>query len=287
MKDALAIYETIDEPWNQAYTLNWLGLMCGNRDYIEQSSALYRQLKSEWGIAVTSISRAFLALNDGDVETARALGEQSLAACQEIGIWWGVATSYEVLGWVDLANYAYQDALRHFREMFRIAVDSQLWRYLAVAAVGIGRALTGLGEDTMALEFLAPAHRYYEFQGRWPAYLTVERRIPDALFETVVAQSAQIADPLATIMGLEEQLDVFIQHLEPLPVEKAGIDLLTEREIEVLGLLGEGMTNRGIADELVLSVGTVKWYLSQIYSKIGVSSRTQALARAREMGLLA
>ena len=55
----------------------------------------------------------------------------------------------------------------------------------------------------------------------------------------------------------------------------------------MLGLLGEGMTNRAIADELILSVGTVKWYLSQIYSKIGVGSRTEALARAREMGLLA
>ena len=76
------------------------GLMFGSRDYIEQSADIFRQLNSEWGVAVTSISQAFFALDDEDVETARALGKQSITACQEIGIWWGVASSYEVLGWV-------------------------------------------------------------------------------------------------------------------------------------------------------------------------------------------
>lgn len=287
LNEALAIYETVDEPWDHAYTLNWASLMCDSRDYVEQSTAIFQQLNSEWGIAVTSISRAYFALDDDDVETARALGKQSIAACQEIGIWWGVASSYEVLGWADLATHACQDALRHFREMFRIAVDAQLWRYLSIAAVGIGRALAGLGENALALEFLAAAYRYYELQGRWPSYLTVEKRIPSALFEAVVARSAHIVDPVATIMGLKGQLDTFIENLDPLPVDRVDSDLLTEREIEVLSLLGRGLTNRAIADELILSVGTVKWYLSQIYSKIGVSSRTQALARARELGLLA
>lgn len=61
---------------------------------------------------------------------------------------------------------------------------------------------------------------------------------------------------------------------------------LTTREIEVLGLIAEGRSNREIADTLVLSVGTVKWYVNQVYSKMGVASRTQAIARGRELGLL-
>lgn len=287
IEDGLSIYETIDQPWDKAYTLNWLGLMYGSPDYVDQSDTIFRQLNSEWGIAVTSVSRAFFALNAGDVDAARALGEHSLAACQEIGIRWGVASSYEVLGWVDLATHAYSDALRNFRVMYRIAVDSHLARYLAVVAVGIGRALAGLGEAALALKFLAAAYRYYELQGRWPAYLDVESQIPAALFESIVAQSVLIADPVAAIKELEGQLDAFIQNLEPTIPATARADLLTDREIEVLGLVEQGMTNRAIADELILSVGTVKWYLSQIYSKIGVSSRTQALARVRELGLLA
>ncbi len=63
-------------------------------------------------------------------------------------------------------------------------------------------------------------------------------------------------------------------------------DPLTERELEILHLIAEGMSNREIADRLVLAVGTVKWYLDQVYSKLSVHSRIQAIARARELDLL-
>jgi LuxR family maltose regulon positive regulatory protein len=64
------------------------------------------------------------------------------------------------------------------------------------------------------------------------------------------------------------------------------IDPLSDRELELLGLIANGMSNREVAEELVLTVGTVKWHLSNIYSKLDVSSRTQAVARARELQLL-
>ncbi|HXV42948.1 MAG TPA: LuxR C-terminal-related transcriptional regulator, partial [Anaerolineae bacterium] len=51
-------------------------------------------------------------------------------------------------------------------------------------------------------------------------------------------------------------------------------------------LIAEGMTNQQIAEALVISVGTAKFYTSQIYSKLNVSSRTQAVARARDLNLL-
>jgi LuxR family transcriptional regulator, maltose regulon positive regulatory protein len=62
--------------------------------------------------------------------------------------------------------------------------------------------------------------------------------------------------------------------------------LLSQRELEVLRLITEGLSNQNIADKLVISVGTVKTHLSRIYSKLEVRSRTQAIARARELGLL-
>lgn len=62
---------------------------------------------------------------------------------------------------------------------------------------------------------------------------------------------------------------------------------LTRRELQVLGLLDKGYTNKAVARELGLTVGTVKWYCNQIFSKLGCSNRTEALARARSQGLLA
>jgi LuxR family maltose regulon positive regulatory protein len=64
------------------------------------------------------------------------------------------------------------------------------------------------------------------------------------------------------------------------------VEPLSDRELEVLRLIAEGLSNREIADRLVVVVGTVKWYINNIYTKLGIHSRTQALARARELDLL-
>ena len=64
------------------------------------------------------------------------------------------------------------------------------------------------------------------------------------------------------------------------------IEPLSEREIEVLRLIGEGFSNQEIAQELYLSVNTVKAHTYNIYGKLNVHSRTQAVAKARTLGIL-
>ena len=63
-------------------------------------------------------------------------------------------------------------------------------------------------------------------------------------------------------------------------------DPLSERELEVLGLLASGRTNSEVARELFVSVGTVKSHTGNIYRKLGARNRAEALARARELGLI-
>jgi LuxR family transcriptional regulator, maltose regulon positive regulatory protein len=74
------------------------------------------------------------------------------------------------------------------------------------------------------------------------------------------------------------------------PVRIAGatvlVEPLTERECEVLLLVAEGKANREIADRLVVTLDTVKKHLTHIFGKLGAVSRTQAVARARELQLL-
>jgi LuxR family maltose regulon positive regulatory protein len=64
------------------------------------------------------------------------------------------------------------------------------------------------------------------------------------------------------------------------------IESLSERELEVLRSVAEGKSNQQIADALILATGTVKKHLNNIFGKLGVQSRTQCVARARELNLL-
>lgn len=73
-----------------------------------------------------------------------------------------------------------------------------------------------------------------------------------------------------------------------LPPEKRSVpdamDDLTEREMDVLKLAAKGMSNRGIAEELVISVRTVQTHLNNVFNKIGVGSRTEAVIYALRKG---
>ena len=64
------------------------------------------------------------------------------------------------------------------------------------------------------------------------------------------------------------------------------IEPLSEREIEILGFIAAGLSNQAIAKKLVVAVGTVKAHTASIYRKLDVASRTQAVARARDMNLI-
>ena len=64
------------------------------------------------------------------------------------------------------------------------------------------------------------------------------------------------------------------------------LEPLSERELEVLHLVADGLSNREIARTLFLSLGTVKAHVSHVYGKLLVRNRTRAVARARELQLL-
>jgi DNA-binding NarL/FixJ family response regulator len=97
-------------------------------------------------------------------------------------------------------------------------------------------------------------------------------RIAAALI--AVAQRLTVFEPALAATLLPERVR---------PPEEA----LTNREREVLLLLGEGLTNKGIALRLGISENTVKFHVNAIMSKLGAQSRTEAVVRAARLGLIA
>jgi LuxR family maltose regulon positive regulatory protein len=64
------------------------------------------------------------------------------------------------------------------------------------------------------------------------------------------------------------------------------IEPLSKRELEIIGLIAQGLSNREISERLFLALSTVKGHNQNIFGKLGVQRRTEAVARARELGLL-
>ena len=110
------------------------------------------------------------------------------------------------------------------------------------------------------------------------------------------ASGEELANAIRTVMRGDALLDPavtrkvmaqFARLSSPTrPVNAGLVDPLTEREVEVLRALADGLSNREIADRLFLAEGTVKNYVTNILGKIGVRDRTQAALRGRELGLL-
>ena len=113
--------------------------------------------------------------------------------------------------------------------------------------------------------------------------------VPGA-FESDIGERAVDAVILKSTTG--EQLVEALERIhrgEPVASGKRhrfpSVPTLSEREQEVLALLGQGLSNRAIADELYLSVDTVKTHVRKVFTKLGVGNRTQAALLANERGL--
>jgi len=152
----------------------------------------------------------------------------------------------------------------------------------------------GLAIETRALQALA------HWKGGEPgqALIPLERALRLAEPEGYVRLFADLGLPMARLLQEAHGRDVLPNYVDTLlSTYQAGVpdredqpvslpEPLTEREQEVLELMAAGLTNSEIGEELVIAPGTVKKHAGNIYGKLGVSNRTEAAAKARELNLL-
>jgi LuxR family maltose regulon positive regulatory protein len=146
------------------------------------------------------------------------------------------------------------------------------------------RALSDLGRAEEALEVLGRALAMAEPEGYLRLFLDEGEPMAGLLYK---AMQAEITPQYTAhiLAAFESQV-----RAEAIASEATGgealVESLSDREIEVLSLVAEGLTNQQIAQKLVLSLSTVKWHTSNIYGKLGVRNRSQAVAVARSLGIL-
>ena len=141
-------------------------------------------------------------------------------------------------------------------------------------------ALQAQGQPDAALAPLAQCLSLAEPEGYVRLFIEAGQGMPALLLLALERDTCPTyARTLLAAMGLP-------QPPQPSHPAQPLAEPLTEREREVLRLIGDGYRNQAIAEELVVTLNTVKKHTSNIYGKLGVRSRTQAIVRARELGLL-
>jgi len=165
------------------------------------------------------------------------------------------------------------------------ASETGQWRNLMEARMLLGLAHWLSGEDEAAVCELHAALALAAPEGFVRVFLDEGEVMADLLAHYLANQPASSASAHERehARGL---LAAFGRAVNA-PIPDNPLDVLSPREADVLRLLATGRSNEEIAGDLVLALSTVKWHVAHIYRKLGVRGRMQAVARARELRMIA
>jgi len=300
-EESLAQLKTLGDRWSIGYVLLQVANMASYRgEYAkahalaEESLAIHRELGDKEGIAQALHGWGGVFLNQGDYARAGSLLEEGLSMYRELGMRRGVAGALFNLGRVAFgqgdfatAQVLLQDSLTMFKEL-----DNKWLMALGLEELGAVVALQG--QPTWAARLVGAAAALREAAGSPPEPMergNYERGIAYArsqLGEQVFAAAWAEGRTMSPEQALAAQVQVTL----PTPGEPSSFPTtalpptypngLTAREVEVLRLVAQGLTNEHVAERLVISPRTVDTHLTSIYSKIGVSSRSAATRYAME-----
>lgn len=241
------------------------------------------------GIADAQNSLVLVHLALGNQEKARQIAVENSVFCREGQYFKGLVLALIGAGEVLRQMGNEEEARRYLADALKTALDSNQIPYVLQALRGMAALYADLGQVQRALVMLACVleHRAATYQSRHDAqalWVQLEKKVTPEVLASVreEARHLQLAAWVQRLVDGDEA-----ELASPVASSSSAVTHpLTEREVEILGLMAEGLSNREIAEHLFLAVGTVKWYLSEIYGKLYVSSRTQAIARARDLGVL-
>jgi ATP/maltotriose-dependent transcriptional regulator MalT len=285
-EEAIRLFAEIGNHWISAYAHIELGNVHRATGRYAEAERHYRQsltirqdYKDPEGIAVATNHLGEISLLQHDYPVARELYEQSLAIYQKLNDQGGLAAAHHGLGQVAFQAGVADVAAHHFREALAIADKINFIPLLLSLLIDIGILMLNNHLKNRGVELLRLVQNH-------PASNQQQKEKAAALLKgSPGGHDAPLPDFKATIIALGTELLNFIPASSP----AAGatlIEPLTERELEVLRLIVQGLSNPAIAERLVISIGTVKTHTNHIYGKLGVVNRVEAVTKAQELSLL-
>ena len=264
-----------------------------------ESVAICREIGQRQHLATHLWWSAQVALDLGRGAQAQALSQEGLAIAESLDNAILCAFNASALGAARGATGQWRASWQWLRHAANAALRATTTPPLALTAFYMAEVLAAAPAQAAQARTLAQA--IVDHPATWHAIRARAR----ALCDSLPAASPSSARPLPSARPLGEAVRTLLEQTfdferwmdapappaseaaaSPQAANQALIEPLTERELEVLALVAEGCTNKEIADALIVTVGTVKWYTNAIYGKLAVKNRTQAVAHARELGVL-
>ena len=307
-EEALLLFRTAGNELMVGGTLvqssQWLWVSLGDAETIRQrlheGEALIKKVGSRHWMAEYSYMAAEVAWSEGETDKAYRLAQESLAIFQEIDAKWHLAWSLHVLGRVEIQRGDLRAAHRSYQES--LALTDALGDTLIAPfdLEGLAGVAVARGEFRWAAQLWGAAEALREASA--VPLPPVDRTTYE---QAVQAARAQLSEPAYEAAWQEgrtmtpgQALAAQGKVISPPPTQAGSLSAspsktsstssagLTARELEVLRLVAQGMTNPQIAKRLILSAHTVNAHVRSIYTKLEVNSRSSVTRYAIEQHLL-
>jgi ATP/maltotriose-dependent transcriptional regulator MalT len=323
-QQAYKLTQETDNRWFMAYVRNDLGAIARTLgDYVQAehhfqaSYAIREAFADPEGMALALGQLGKLAIVQRHYAAAAESLQQSLALYREINDQGGQALALAGLGQVALAGADHQTAQATLQQALQIAAEIQFMPLVLALFTDIGRLLWQSGQRTQGIELLVLAGQHPASDGETvtrarqllaeytpqlapevvnPAKADVHAPdLADLISRLLLLLSLPMASTMTSTMAppmapdkpsATPVADPPRAAVAPQPATAALVEPLSEREIEVLHLIAAGLQNREIAEKMTVTVSTVKTHINNIYRKLDVTNRVQALAKARALHLL-
>ncbi|MGB3715372.1 MAG: LuxR C-terminal-related transcriptional regulator [Candidatus Promineifilaceae bacterium] len=188
---------------------------------------------------------------------------------------------YLTLARILIAQGKTEEAIRLLDRLIQSAENDGRWGDLIPRLALQAIAHHAQDRTNKALTFLSQALKMAEPEGYIRTFVDLGPQMRE-LLQVAAERGIGLSFVPTLIAAFAQDVDV---HPAPL-VTHPLVEPLTDREIQILRLLAARLSYREIADELYLSVNTIKWYARTIYGKLGVNSKVEAADRARELSIV-